>query len=129
MQCNVQYNVCNNPLCIAMLPQVVVQVLSQLQETSHHDALLDGDGDHLNDGGDGDADHIDDVDDGGLDDPDGDMYQYANIADFRKQSSRCTLKWFWRRDGDGNLLDEPGADVDGNPDGDIEDDDTAVLIL
>ena len=57
MQCNVS----NNPRCIAMLPQLVVQVLSQLQETSHHDALQNGDDDHLDDGGGGDADQIDHV--------------------------------------------------------------------
>ena len=58
-----------------------MQVLSQLQETSHHDALLNADDDH---GGGGDADHIDHVDDGDLDDPDGNMYRDDNIADFSK---------------------------------------------
>ena len=51
-----------------MLPRVVVQVLSQLQETTHHDALLNADDDH--------------PDDGDLDDPDGNMYQDDSIADF-----------------------------------------------
>ena len=55
-----------------MLPRVVVQVLSQLQETSHHDAVQNGDDDHLDDGdGDGDdADHVGHLGDlGDLGDP------------------------------------------------------------
>ena len=47
VQSSVHCNNWYNPQCIAMLPQVVVQVLSQLQETSHHDALQNGDGHHL----------------------------------------------------------------------------------
>ena len=58
-----------------------MQVLSQLQETTHHDALQNGDDDH---GGGGDADHVDNVEDGDFDDPDGKINQDDNIADFRK---------------------------------------------
>ena len=32
-------------------------------------------------------------------------------------------------DGDGNILDKPGADVGGNPNVDIEDDDTYTLLF
>ena len=36
-----------------------MQLLSQLQETSDHDALPNGDGDHLGCRDDGDLDHLD----------------------------------------------------------------------
>ena len=51
-------NAWHNPQSIAMLPRVVVQVLSQLQEASHHDAVQNGDDDHL-DNGDGAGSNVD----------------------------------------------------------------------
>ena len=44
-----------------------MQLLSQLQETSDHDALPNGDGDHLGCRDDGDLDHLD-IDVGGNED-------------------------------------------------------------
>ena len=89
-QCNPMFNAMFVAIlgaleCFAMLPRVVVQVLSQLQETSHHDALQ-------NDGGGGDADDVDHVDVGDLDDPDGNINHDDNIAVYRKPVIRMNFK-------------------------------------
>ena len=74
MQCNAMFVTILCALqCIAMLPRVVVQVLSQLQETSHHDALQNGGDDH--------------PDDGDLDDPDGNINQDGILQISGNQSS------------------------------------------